>query len=159
MGWKLNTRFLSLLLWVLCLSIVSALIGHLSRNAVDGWYLALNRSSLTPPNFVFGIVWSFLYALIAICGWRIWRDSGSQYGMLKIVFCAQLILNWTWTPLFFVYHLTGLALVCILLIIAAVAWLILATYKNLRMISVLLMPYIVWSIFAAYLNFYIYQHN
>ena len=70
------------------------------------WYKTLNRSTLTPPGYVFGITWTILYSMIGLCGWIIWSQRPTQKLIsLKSLYLLQLFLNWTWTPLFFKYHL------------------------------------------------------
>ena len=124
------------------------------------WYLTLNRSQLTPPNYIFSIVWSFLYCLLAISGWLIWQSKPFvNLPLLKKLFIAQLILNWSWTPLFFTYHLIDLALICLALIVILVVILIIKSYKNLIAVSLMLGPYLLWLLLASYLNFYIWQYN
>ncbi len=153
-------NYLSLLVWITALILIGSIIGSLTKNSVDSWYITLNRSPLTPPNYLFGIVWSILYAMIATAGWILWHTSSfKELKLIKALYCIQLILNWSWTPLFFSYHLTGFALTCIFLIISTVALVILKTYKSIKIIALLLTPYLLWLLFAAHLNFYIWQYN
>jgi tryptophan-rich sensory protein len=155
-----NKSYISLVIWIVALMVIGSSIGGLTKSNVDTWYMTLNRSPLTPPNYLFGIAWSILYAMIATSGWLIWSsNSFEKLKLIKILYCAQLVFNWSWTPLFFSYHLTGLALICLSLIIILVALLIVQSYKQIIFASLLLIPYLLWSIFAGYLNFYIWQYN
>lgn len=154
----LNSSF-SLILWVFSLLLVGAIIGNLSKSGVDSWYLGLNRSPLTPPNYVFGIAWTFLYVLIAISGWIIWNHTSANLLAVKRYYIAQLLLNWSWTPLFFIYHLTAVSLLCIVLITIIAMLITVKIYNKSRLAALLFVPYIVWLLFATYLNYYIWQYN
>ena len=150
-------NYISLALWIIGLLTVSYIMGMVTKNNIGNWYNSLNRSSLTPPNYIFGIVWTILYIMIAISGWIIWNKEASKD--LKTLYISQLILNWAWTPLFFGMHLTGAALICLMIIFILVAMLIVKSYKSVKPTSLLLMPYFIWISFAGYLNFYIWTNN
>src|SRR6185437_4556277 len=81
-------------------------IGFLT--APGEWYAGLAKPSFNPPNWLFAPVWTLLYVLIAIAGWRIWRrDAG---GWPTRLWWAQLVLNFLWSPIFFAAHRIGIAL-------------------------------------------------
>ena len=152
--------YLVLVAWICGLMAVGWVLGFVTKSSVETWYLTLNRSPLTPPDFVFGITWSVLYAMIATSGWLIWRTKPfAGLPTIKKLYIAQLVLNWSWTPLFFTCHLTGVALICLTAILALVVTLVMKTYKPLTTASFLLIPYTLWLSFAGYLNFYIWQAN
>jgi tryptophan-rich sensory protein len=153
-------QVISLIVWIAFLLLISSGIGELTRANMYPWYNEIHRSVLTPPGYVFGIVWTILYILIAINGWLLWkRNDLAELKALRIAFAIQLVLNWLWTPIFFYFHFTGLALLCIGLIIVLVALLFVWALKNLKAVSWLLFPYWIWSLFAFYLNFVIWSHN
>jgi len=157
---KANKNYISLILWILALVFIGFSIGYLTKPEISAWYSALNRSSLTPPNYVFPIAWTILYGIIGACGWVIWRAQAfSQLSFIKTLYVTQLILNWSWTPLFFHYHLTGYSLICLLLMDIAVIMIIYLAYARIRAVSLLMNPYLLWILFASYLNFYIWQYN
>lgn len=107
-----SKKYISLFVWIVGLILVGSIIGSLTKTEVNAWYDTLNRSPLTPPNYAFPIVWTILYAIIATCGWIIWRQqSFPELLRIKSLYIMQLILNWSWAPLFFRYHLTGFSLV------------------------------------------------
>lgn len=153
-------NYLSLLIWIVSIVLIGSLIGSLTKNEINTWYSTLNRSTITPPNYLFPIAWTFLYTLIATCGWIIWRTpwfDGLQ--LTKILYTTQLILNWSWTPLFFHYHLTEYSLMSLLLMDIVVSTIIYSVYSKLRLVSLFMIPYLLWLVFATYLNFYIWQYN
>lgn len=155
----MRIRFISycrLLLWIALFLLISAALGNITDSHRDSWYASLEKSSLTPPGYVFGIVWSILYGMLAIAGWLIWRARCfSTLFTVKSLYIIQLLLNWSWTPLFFHYHYTGVALLFIIIIIVLVAILLFLCRKSLPKVTWLLTPYSIWLIFAAYLNGYI----
>jgi len=156
-----RTKYYGLLaVWIVSLLVISSMIGFFTNSTVDTWYTTLNRSPLTPPNYVFGIVWNILYAMIATSGWLIWTSKDfPQLQFIKKLYVSQLLLNWSWTPLFFGYQWVGVALVCLAIIVILVAMLIIKAYKKLTVAALLLLPYWRWLLFAGYLNFYIWQNN
>lgn len=152
--------FFSLSLWVLALILTGSIIGSLTQPEVKVWYSTLKRSSLTPPDAVFPIVWAILYGMIGACGWVIWREAPSKtLRTLKGLYITQLILNWSWTPIFFHYHMIGLSVGVIVAMNITVGMLIYHTYSKVKAVSLLLLPYFFWILFASYLNFYIWWYN
>ena len=83
----------------------------------------------------------------------------TQITAIKTLYVTQLILNWSWTPLFFGFHLTGLSLVVLGVMDILVGTLIWLAYWKMRAVSLLMIPYLSWILFATYLNFYIWQYN
>lgn len=154
-----KTRF-SLIIWIMALIAIGGIIGSLTKPEISTWYSALNLSTLTPPNYVFPIAWTILYGIIGACGWLIWRlQAFTKLSVIKTLYVTQLILNWSWTPLFFHYHLKGLALVVLVLMDILVGALIFLAYPKIRTVSLLMIPYLLWILFATYLNFYIWRYN
>ena len=117
------------------------------------WYAALNKPSWNPPAWIFGPVWTALYAMMAVAAWLVWKRGGfaAQRGPLGL-FLVQLALNALWTPLFFGLHWTGLAFAEIILMWFAIAATTAAFRKVSRPAAWLLVPYLAWVAFAAVLN-------
>ncbi len=121
--------------------------------AVQGWYGALARPPLSPPNWLFGPVWSVLYVLMAVAAWLIWRAPAGRRGQLALTFWGgQLAVNALWTPVFFGLRLIAPGLGVIVLLFGAVALTCQAFWRLDRVAGALLMPYLVWVGFASYLN-------
>lgn len=155
-----NKSHLSLIIWIVLLIAIGGIIGSFTKPEISTWYSTLNRSPLTPPNYVFPIAWTILYGIIGACGWLIWPASAfPKLSIIKTLYVAQLILNWNWTPLFFHYHLTGLSLVVLIAMDILVCALICLAYQKMRAVSLLMIPYLSWILFASYLNFYILHYN
>lgn len=153
-------KYIQLTIWILMLTLIGSAMGSVTNNGIDTWYHTLNRSVLTPPDYMFGVAWSILYTMIAVCGWCIWGAKPCKdLRLIKGLYIFQLILNWMWTPLFFGYHLTGLAFICLTVMVVVVATLVWKTYKKLLSAALLLTPYLLWLLIAGYLNFYMWLYN
>jgi benzodiazapine receptor len=136
---------------------VAALIGGLGVAGTAAEYQNLNQPSWAPPSWLFGPVWTILYAMIAVAGWLVWRRTG--WNRALTVYAVQLVLNAVWTPIFFGFGQYGLALIDIV-----VLWLLIgATIYLFRPISRtaawLLVPYWAWVTFATALNAAIWHAN
>jgi translocator protein len=125
-----------------------ALIGTVS---VPGpWYEALAKPPFNPPNWIFAPVWTTLYVLIAIAGWLAWRQDPG--GTLFKLWIAQMLLNFAWSPSFFVLHNIALALAIIVLLLATIATFIAMAWHRQRTAAYLFVPYVAWVGFATLLN-------
>lgn len=156
-------NYLNLFIWVMSFQFIGFIMGEVTRSNIETWYVGLKKSSLTPPNYIFPIAWIALYFMISIAGWLLWSETfvndSKKLKTSKICYILQITLNWLWSPLFFYYHVTGLALFCIMLMIVFTFLIIYKVYNQLPTVSILLVPYLLWSSFACYLNFYIWFYN
>jgi tryptophan-rich sensory protein len=114
------------------------------------WYAGLAKPSFNPPSWVFAPVWTVLYVLIAVAGWRIWRKHAGGWPMR--LWWAQLALNFLWSPVFFAGHRVGLALVIVVLMLAVILAFIALSWRQDRPAAWLFTPYAAWVGFAALLN-------
>ena len=121
------------------------------------WYKSLNKSKLTPPDFVFSIVWNILYLMITISFIIYIRDKPTQFGI--IFFIIQIILNLSWSPVFFGFKNIKLAFYIIILLVISLFLTIINFYKTNKLSSYLLLPYLLWVLLAIYLNYYIIINN
>lgn len=124
------------------------------------WYDNLNKSSLTPPNYVFSIVWPLLYTLLAI-SFIFTYTSKKCKGICKPLkfFILQLILNLMWTTIFFKFKYIVTAFLMILVIIIITYYTFMLMIPISKLSAYLLIPYLLWLCFASYLNFYIIFNN
>lgn len=138
--------------FALAFIIIGSLIGAATGPASDGWYAGLVKSTLNPPGWIFGVVWPILYALIGISTALIWlaRDKPAARAAL-VLMGVQMLLNYAWSFIFFRLHLIDLAFWWILLVAAMVALLIALAWRIRPIAAVLLLPYVAWLGFAAYL--------
>ena len=128
---------------------------------IKGWYLSLNKPTFNPPNWLFAPVWTTIYLLIGIAAFRVWRkrESTAVFKNTIIVYAIQLVLNFSWSIVFFGMHqVLGACLVIVALWIS----ILLNMYffgKFSRTASWLLLPYLLWVSFASTLNLAIYLLN
>jgi benzodiazapine receptor len=137
-----------------CLSVGFAGSFFTTHQSVSGWYAGLSKPFFTPPDWVFGPVWTILYLLMGVSAFLVWQKGlGSSTVRIALVcFGVQLFLNALWTPLFFGLKMPFVAFVEILLLEAAIGATILRFAKVSRVAAVLLVPYVVWVAYAAVLN-------
>ena len=119
-----------------------------------GWYAALDKPFVSPPGWVFGPVWTALYLSMAVASWMVWRRE-SVDPLVKpalLVFFTQLIFNVLWSGLFFGLRRPGLAFLEIILLWFLILATILVFYRINRWTAWILLPYLAWVSFAAFLN-------
>ena len=153
-------RRISTLLGCILVCFVPGIVG--SRFQPGDWYDTLEKSSLTPPGWVFPVVWTLLYLLMGIALWRFveaTRAARSARHRGLVWFGTQLVLNGLWSYLFFGLHRPGAALVEIALLWLAIAASLLAFARRSRVAAALLAPYLAWVSFAAVLNVTIWRLN
>jgi benzodiazapine receptor len=131
-----------------------------TRKSVQTWYPQLQRPSWNPPNWIFGPVWGFLYLMMAISSWLVWRQAGWHGARLPLLlFGIQLLLNVAWSAVFFGMRAIGAAYGEILLLWTIAIATAVAFYSVSLLAAWLLIPCIAWIGFASYLNFRIWQMN
>ena len=135
------------------------LAGLITEESVRTWYPTLVKPAWTPPNFVFPIAWTILYALMGIAVWLVWESPTSHKNTAFSFFGIQLFLNFIWSYLFFYLYNPGLALLDILLMWIAIVVTIWAFWRHSKIASLLLVPYLVWVSYAFTLNWFIWSHN
>lgn len=113
------------------------------------WYETLTKPSFNPPNWLFGPVWTTLYVMIGIAGWRCWRRRARS---ALTAWRAQLACNFAWSPLFFGAHRMDIALGVSVLMLASILTFIALNWRNDRVTALLFAPYAVWVSFATVLN-------
>ncbi|MGA3489452.1 TspO/MBR family protein [Micromonosporaceae bacterium DT55] len=135
----------------------AAAIGGLGVRGTGEEYQNLVQPDWAPPSWLFGPVWSLLYAMIAVSGWLAWRRGG--FGPALWIWTAQLVLNAIWTPLFFGAAQYGLAFADIVALWGLIAANVIAFWRLSRPAAALLLPYWAWVTFAGALNFAIWRLN
>lgn len=139
-------------------------VGYLGSQAttpaLDPWYAGLTKPALNPPNWVFPVVWTSLFVLMGIAAWAVWRTAGLEgAGGTLSVYLIQLGLNLTWSVLFFGQQRPDLAFMEIWALLAAIVLMLALFWRHSRIAGLLIVPYLVWVSFAAYLNFSIVALN
>ena len=142
------------LIAVVAIELLGGLSGWLSNSGYDnGWFDALEKPFFMPPGWTFGVVWPILYALLGIAVAMVLSEPPSPRRKLALIlFFAQLLLNFLWSPIFFAGHDISLA-EWVIFIMAALAAAAAGQFMRIRKPAGLLMiPYLLWLVFAATLN-------
>lgn len=146
-------EWIKLIIWIVVFEAIGFLLGMLTQANIHSWYEELNKSAFTPPGPIFSIVWSILYALLAIVGWTLWRNKDDiKNKKLIYLYFIQILMNWAWTPLFFQLHWIGFSFLWIMGMVFINGIIIVGIVNEKKEIALALIPYFLWLIFAAYLN-------
>ena len=146
-----------LLMW-LALCFVVAWFG--SRFEPGPWYAGLTKPWWTPPDWLFGPVWTVLYAMMGVAAWLVWRRYGFAGAALPLAFfIVQLALNAAWTWLFFGLRRPDVAFAEIIVLWLAILVTLISFWRLERPAGILLVPYLAWVSFAALLNYTLWQLN
>src|SRR5690606_13098699 len=142
------TRFVPLILFLVLVVGGGWLIG--ANTAPGEWYDSLEKPAFNPPAWLFAPVWTVLYILIAVAGWRAWmrKDTGGA----MMIWWAQLGLNFLWSPLFFALQMPVAALLVIIALLLTIIMFIRTTWHPDRVSAFLFVPYLAWVAFATLLN-------
>ncbi len=144
---------LGLVVFVTLCAAVSIVGGAVTATSVTTWYQALEKPVFNPPDWLFPIVWTILYLMIAIAGWRVWRRAPIAATRPALaVFAVQLALNLGWSFLFFGFQRIGLALAEIVILWLAIAATAVLFWRIDRWAGALLAPYLAWVAYATALN-------
>lgn len=150
------------LIVAIAVSELAGIIGSVfTTPSIDGWYAGIVKPALNPPAWVFGPVWTTLFALMGIAAFLVWR-KGLDRKDVKIalgIFGGQLVLNTLWSIIFFGLHSPGGAFIEIIFLWLAILATILVFVKISKPAAWLLAPYILWVSFAVYLNYSIWMLN
>ncbi len=129
--------------------------------SIPTWYASLNKPLFTPPNWLFAPAWITLYLLMAIAAYLVWRKGLNTSGVTRalVIFLVQLVLNALWSVVFFGFQAPLWGVVVIILLWVAILLTMLKFFKISRAAGALMLPYILWVIFASILNISIWLLN
>ncbi|MEM6381901.1 MAG: TspO/MBR family protein [Pseudomonadota bacterium] len=141
------------------LCFVAALSGSVFRPGE--WYRQLNKPSWNPPDWLFPVAWTALFAMMAISAWLVYRQAGLQgAGLLALsAWLAQLALNALWSAIFFGARRMDLALIEVAALWLAIVWTIVLFWPISTLAGALMLPYLAWVSFAAFLNWTLLRIN
>lgn len=132
---------------------LGAIAGRFTAQAVPEWFASLNRPSFSPPNWIFGPVWTVLYILLGISLYLIWKQIPSKERNNALwIFSAQMFLNFIWSFVFFYFNQIGLALIVIIGLWLSITLMLVSFYKIKPLSAYLNIPYFLWVTFASALN-------
>lgn len=136
--------------------IVGGVIGFLISSFMD--YSSLQKPFLSPPSIVFPIVWSILYVLMGI-SYGILKQNSQTDIKTDIIYYLQLFANALWSIFFFIFKWRLFSFIWIILLAILVLWMIINFYSKNKIAGILQIPYLLWILFASYLNLFIYLLN
>lgn len=136
--------------------VLGGIVGIIISKSMD--YDTLIKPPLSPPGFVFGIVWSILYILMGI-SYGILDTKKLVDEKVNKIYYLQLIVNLIWPIIFFVFKQRLLAFIWIILLVVLIIYMIITFYKKNKISAYLQIPYLLWTLFATYLNLGVYILN
>lgn len=153
-----SRNYLGLFFIIFATFLITFPAGFITKAAMDPWYYNLVKPAFNPPNWVFGPVWTILYAMMSVAVWLAYNKSKNSNKILVIYF-VHLFINASWSYVFFYYKQIFLASFVISIIIFFILYLIVLYSKYSKPSVVLMLPYFAWSTYALYLNSTIYILN
>ena len=154
---SLLSQLAGLLGWLLA-AFGAGAVGAIASVDAASFYAQLSKPSWAPPAWVFGPVWSALYMLMGIAAWLVWRSPGPRRVALGL-FGAQLAANALWSWLFFAWNRGALAAAEVLVLMTLIAATAASFWRSSRLAALLLVPYLLWVIFASALTWAVWRSN
>jgi len=131
-----------------------------TTSSITNWYAFINKPLFSPPNWIFGPVWTLLYILMGVSAFLIWQKRDNLKTKPALIFYGiQLILNALWSIIFFGMHNPGLALLEIVILWLFILITLIKFYKINKTAGLLFIPYLAWVSFASILNYAIWMLN
>ena len=150
--YMLKNKFLSFFLFFIITYSASFIGGFVTVSFKEPWYSQLVKSNYNPPDWVFAPIWTTLYLMMTLAIWFFWHSKNRDMNTVYIYF-IHIVFNTTWSIVFFGLHQILLALIVLLILIFLIIILIIR-FKRVSLISYYLMiPYLLWTFYALFLNF------
>ena len=150
--YMLKNKFLSFVIFFVITYSASFIGGFVTLSFKEPWYSKLIKSNYNPPDWVFAPVWTILYLTMTLSIWFFWHSKNRDIKTIY-VYLIHIALNTTWSIVFFGLHQILLAIFVLLLLIFFIIYLILR-FKRVNLVSYYLMiPYLLWTFYALFLNF------
>lgn len=140
-----------LLIFIVSAELTGALSRLLSGNSFE-FFEILTKPPFSPPGWIFPIVWFILYALMGFAAYLIYKSDSKGRNSALVIYWAQLFLNFLWSIVFFRFNLTGLSVAVILALLVMVTFMILKFGKINTKAAAINIPYLLWLLYASYLN-------
>ena len=148
----LKNKFLSFVLFFIITYSASSIGGFVTVSLKEPWYSQLVKSNYNPPDWIFAPIWTTLYLMMTLAIWFFWHSYKKDMNTVYIYF-IHIIFNTTWSVVFFGLHQILLALIVLLILIFLIIILI-VRFKRVNLVSYYLMiPYLLWTFYALFLNF------
>ncbi len=158
---KQAKSLISLFFFYIPVALVQLISAKVTLRSINPWYNSLEKPSWTPPAWVFGPAWTVIYIMMAIAIWQVYQTNKkhSQSFFVYFLFFLQLFVNGLWSVLFFGLHLTGWAIIDLVILIFLIAITAVHFFKIRPIAGLMLIPYFLWCIFALSLNVAIWRLN
>ena len=154
----LKNKFFSLILFFIITFSASFIGGLTSISFKEPWYSQLIKSDINPPDWIFAPVWTTLYLMMTLAIWFFWHSKNRDMNTVYIYF-IHIIINTTWSIIFFGYHQIFLAMIVLMILIFLIIILFIR-FKRVNFVSSYLMiPYLLWCCYALFLNFNLFILN
>ena len=154
----LKNKFLSFVLFFIITYSASFIGGIVTFSFKEPWYSQLVKSNYNPPDWVFAPVWTTLYLMMTFAIWFYWHSKRRDMNTISMYF-IHIIFNTTWSIVFFGLHQILLALIVLVILIFLIIILILKFKRVNYVSSYLMIPYLLWSCYALFLNFNLFILN
>ena len=148
----LKNKLLSFVLFFIITFSASFIGGLVTFTFKEPWYSELTKSNFNPPDWIFAPVWTTLYLMMTLAIWFFWHSKNREMNTIYIYF-IHIVFNTTWSVVFFGFHNIFLALVNLIILIFLIVILILRFRRVNKISSYLMIPYLLWSSFALFLNY------
>ncbi len=154
-------QFFKLAISIAVCELVGIVGSIVTTPSISGWYTTLTVPAFNPPNWIFGPVWTTLYLLMGTAVFLIWNKGFDRSDVKKAfaVFMLQLVLNMSWSIVFFGLQNPAWAFVTIVAMWLSIVWTMILFNKISKSAMWLLVPYVLWVSFASYLNYSIWTLN
>ena len=148
----LKNKFISFILFFIITYSASFIGGMATINFKEPWYSELIKSNYNPPDWIFAPVWTTLYLMMTLAIWFFWHSKNRDMNTIYIYF-IHIVFNTTWSIVFFGLHQILFALIVLLILIFLIVILIIR-FKRVNLVSYyLIIPYLLWTLYALFLNF------
>ena len=148
----LKNKFLSFVIFFIFTYSASFIGGLATISFKEPWYSQLIKSSFNPPDWIFAPVWTILYLMMTLAIWIFWHSKNRDINTIYIYF-IHIVFNTTWSIVFFAFHNILLALINLMILIGLIIILIIRFMRVNYVSTYLMIPYLLWSSYALFLNF------
>ena len=156
--YMLKNKILSFVLFLIITYSASFIGGMATISFKEPWYSELIKSNFNPPDWIFAPVWTMLYFLMTLAIWFFWHSKKRDMNTVYIYF-IHILFNTTWSVVFFAYHNILLALINLMILLGLITILILRFMRVNKTSAYLMIPYLLWSLYALFLNFNLFLLN
>jgi benzodiazapine receptor len=146
----MRNKYLSLFIILIITFVASAIGGFTTSQFKEPWYSSLTLSPYNPPSWVFGPVWTTLYVFMSVAIWKVWTKFYET--KILIIYFIHILFNASWSVVFFGFHEILLSLINLIIILAMVIYLTIIFKSRDNLSFLLMVPYLLWSSYALFLN-------